>query len=280
ILTAIKTSIIPKSILVSVSNGTPNQNEKLRIRNTAYDKIIVEKGDGILMRIPTTELDELIAAHIDKLENNLENIGFNVSTGPVVPFRAKDFLLKRTDDHNESVPLIWMHNIVNGVINWPVEKNNKPIVMRKTKESKKILIPNKNYILVKRFSTKEGKQRINAGIHLNNLFSSDFIGIENHVNYIYKREGQLTANEAYGIAALLNSRLYNRYFQITNGSTQVNATEIMNIPLPSLEIIRVIGNSIRNLKEEEEDEAMIKEHIVISALKTNKKIESEIITKG
>lgn len=280
ILTAIKTSIIPKSILVSVSNGTPNQNEKLRIRNTAYDKIIVEKGDDILMRIPTTELDELIAAHIDKLENNFENIGFNVSTGPVVPFRAKDFLLKRTDDHNESVPLIWMHNIVNGVINWPVEKNNKPIVMRKTKESKKILIPNKNYILVKRFSTKEGKQRINAGIHLNNLFSSDFIGIENHVNYIYKREGQLTANEAYGIAALLNSRLYNRYFQITNGSTQVNATEIMNIPLPSLEIIRVIGNSIRNLKEEEEEEDMIKEHIVISALKTNKKIESEIITKG
>jgi len=100
------------------------------------------------------------------------------------------------------------------------------------------------------------------------------------VNYIYKREGQLTANEAYGIAALLNSRLYNRYFQITNGSTQVNATEIMNIPLPSLEIIRVIGNSIRNLKEEEEEEDMIKEHIVISALKTNKKIESEIITKG
>jgi len=277
ILTAIKTSRIPENILVSVSNGTPNENEKLRIRSTVYDEIIVEKGDDILMRIPTSELDELIAAHIDKFENNLDTLGFKVSTGPVVPFRAKDFLLKMTNDRNDFVPLIWMHNIVNGMIKWPIEKNNKPIGIIKTEKSKKILIPNKNYILIKRFSTKEGKQRINAGIYLNSYFNSDLIGIENHVNYIYKKDGELCISEANGIAALLNSRLYNKYFQITNGSTQVNATEISNIPLPSLEIIREIGDSIRNLKREDD---MIKEQIILRVLEIDEKIESELITNG
>lgn len=276
ILTAIKTSRIPENILVSVSEGTPDENEMPRIRSISYDKIIVEKNDDILMRIPTSELEESIASCIDKLENNLGILGFKVSTGPVVPFRSKDFLLEMTHDFNGYVPLIWMHNIVNGVVKWPL-KNNKPVGIRKTEESRKILVPNKNYILIKRFSSKEGKQRINAGIYLNNLFNSDLIGIENHVNYIYKKDGELGTSEAHGIVALLNSRLYNKYFQITNGSTQVNATELRNIPLPSLEIIRRIGDSIRNLKRED---GMIKEQIILKALKTDKNIENGLITNG
>ena len=61
------------------------------------------------------------------------------------------------------------------------------------------------------------------------------------------------------------------------GSTQVNATELSNIPLPSLEIIRRIGDSIRNLKRED---GMIKEQIILKALKTDKNIENGLITNG
>ncbi len=236
ILTAIKTSTVPENISISVSNGVPSKNE-LRIRNTAYNRIIVEKGDDILIRVPISEEDELIADYIDKFENNLETLGFNVSTGPVVPFRAKSLILKSTGDRNDFVPMIWMHNIVDGLVKWPVKENNKPIRIRMTEKSKKMLVPNKNYVLIKRFSTKEEKQRINAGVYLKSLLNSEFIGIENHVNYIYKKDGELDINEVYGIATLLNSELYNRYFQIINGSTQVNSTEIKTIPLPSIETI-------------------------------------------
>jgi len=271
ILTAIKTKKIPRSVFISVSNGTPDENKKLRNRTTAYDRVIIKKDNDMLMRIPLSKLDELIADYIDKFEDNLESLGYRVSTGPVVPFRVKDLLLYHTYDCNNVVPLIWMHNIINGMTIWPVKDNDKATGIRKTDESKKILLPNKNYVLIKRFSTKEGKQRINAGIHLSNRFKSDFVGIENHVNYIHKRDGKLTVNEAYGIATLLNSRIYNRYFQMINGNTQINAVEINNLPFPSIETIKEIGQAIRNLRRENND--IVREQIIAKLLKVDKKIE-------
>lgn len=243
-------------------------------RNTTYDKIIIENNKDIVMRIPTSEIDELIAFYIDKFDNNLETLGLNISTGPVVPFRASNLLLKKINDCNDFIPLVWMHNLVDGMIKWPLEKNEIPIGLKMTKESIKILKPNKNYVLIKRFSTKEGKQRINAGIYLKNSLNSDFIGIENHVNYLYKKDGELTIDEVYGITTLLNSKLYNQYFQITNGSTQVNVSEIRDFPLPSLEIIREIGNSIRNLKL---NDVRIRESIIINALEIDEKISSQLL---
>jgi hypothetical protein len=76
---------------------------------------------------------------------------------------------------------------------------------------------------------------------------------------------------------LLNSKLYNRYFQITNGSTQVNAFEIRSFPLPSLKIITSIGDSIQKLNLIDD---ISKESIVINALKINKKISRELLTFG
>jgi len=253
ILTAIKTEKIPRSVFISVSNGTPDENKRLRNRSTAYGRVIIKRDNDTLMRIPLSKLDELIADYIDKFEDNLESLGYRVSTGPVVPFRVKDLLLYHIYDYNNAVPLIWMHNIINGMTIWPVKDNDKATGIRKTDESKKILLPNKNYVLIKRFSTKEGKQRINAGIYLSNRFKTDFVGIENHVNYIHKKDGKLTVNEAYGIATLLNSKIYNRYFQMINGNTQINAVEINNLPFPPIETIKEIGQSIRNLRRENND---------------------------
>ena len=55
--------------------------------------------------------------------------------------------------------------------------------------------------------------------------------------------------EAYGLSAILNSTIYDRYFQIINGSTQVNASEIMNFPFPDIEKIRLIGRLVRENKD-------------------------------
>ena len=92
ILTAVKTSDIPETISISVSNGVPSENE-VRARSVPYNKVIVKKDRDLLVRIPIYEVDELIAESIDNLQYNLETLGLNVSTGPVVPFRAEDFLL-------------------------------------------------------------------------------------------------------------------------------------------------------------------------------------------
>lgn len=273
ILTAMKIPLAPEKINVSTSFGEPIEMDNSMVRSFDYHTIVFEKNDDIIIRILTSELDEYIVSKFDEFEYKLNTLGFGVSTGPVVPFRSKDYLLKDVNVGRNSVPLIWMQNIKNGRVIWPIPINNKSIAIENKKESSKLLVPIGNLVLIKRFSVKEGKQRINAGVFLEKKFSTDFIGIENHVNYIFKRDCKLTENEAYGIAALLNSKLYNRYFQMSNGSTQINVTEIINLPFPSLEKIRILGRSIRHLKSEDD---VTKERNIIMLLSFDEHISTAL----
>jgi adenine-specific DNA-methyltransferase len=274
ILTAVKSFEAPEKIQVTTSIGETVEIENLVKRNSAYQNIITEDNDDIIIKIPLSELDEHIITEFDKFNFNLNTLGFKVSTGPVVPFRAKDYLLSNIRGLRNVVPLIWMQNIINGKIVWPIPIKDKNITIVSDKSSQKLLIPKGNYVLVKRLSSKEGKQRISAGVLLAETLSSDFIGIENHLNYIHKADGIFTEYEAYGIAALLNSKLYNRYFQMINGNTQINATEIMNLPLPSLETIKRVGKLI---KKDEENNEIKNEAIVANELNINEKITAALL---
>ena len=42
----------------------------------------------------------------------------------------------------------------------------------------------------------------------------------------------------------MNSTLFDMYYRILNGSTQVNSTEINNIPIPPVKLIREIGEQV------------------------------------
>ena len=129
-------------------------------------------------------------------------------------------------------------------LEWPIPKPDKGQYVRIEKESKAILIPNKNYILLRRFSTKDDKSRLIAAPYFCNFIKSDYIGVENKVNYIYRPKGHLERNEVVGLCALLNSVLFDSYFRIFNGNVNVSATELREIPLPPLETIIEIGNII------------------------------------
>ena len=48
----------------------------------------------------------------------------------------------------------------------------------------------------------------------------------------------------YGVYALLNSTLFDMYYRILNGSTQVNSTEINSIPVPPAATIARIGEKV------------------------------------
>lgn len=256
ILTAIKSCEAPENVIISTSDGELNEKKKLTVRKTSYKKVIIKNNDDIIMRIPTSKLDETITEQMDKLGFNLAELGLKISTGPVVPFRATDYLLNDINGHIYA-PLIWMQNIKDGLIVWPIKENLKPVAIKINEGSRKILISNGNYVLIKRFSTKEGKRRLNAGVILEKFLNAEYIGIENHVNYIYKLNDKLSEDESYGIQALLNSRLYNKYFQTINGNTQVNAAEIDIIPFPSMEKIKTIGRFAKKQKDETEIEKII-----------------------
>ena len=80
-----------------------------------------------------------------------------------------------------------------------------------------------------------------------------FVALENHLNYLYHARRELTTDEVYGLAALFNSSLLDRYFRTISGNTQVNATEIRNMKFPPLSTVVRIGRSVRDLASFDSD---------------------------
>ena len=53
----------------------------------------------------------------------------------------------------------------------------------------------------------------------------------------------------YGLYVIFNSSIYDTYYRILNGSTQVNSTEINAMPVPEIEIIQEIGRKLIKTKD-------------------------------
>lgn len=163
-------------------------------------------------------------------------------------FRAREFLLDAPDGE-QFAPLLEPHNVRAFETIWPVEKRRKPTAFRVCRESLKHLVPAKNYVLMRRFSPKEERRRLTASWFLRNAAVAPYLALENHLNYVYHADRELTDDEVYGLTALFNSALLDRYFRIISGNTQVNATEIRTIPFPPLDRVAAIRERVKRLTD-------------------------------
>lgn len=204
--------------------------------------IDINSNEKILF-LPTSDSDESILNIIKGWDGNLSKYNIQISTGPVVSFRAWDYI-KANSEEETLAPLFWLHNVKQMTLEWPLEKPDKGQYINVQKETRSILIPNKNYILLRRFSSKDDKSRLIAAPYFCNYPNSQFIGVENKVNYIYRKGGHLDRNEVIGLCALLNSNLFDNYFRIFNGNVNVSATELREMKLPDLDEIKQIGERI------------------------------------
>ena len=195
--------------------------------------------------IPVCSEDLELVKVIRSWPNTLGSLGLDISTGPVVPFRAKRFLTD-TASETSAVPLLWMHHVRPMRVKWPSTGSGKPQWVKAVPESTKLLVKDDTYVLLRRFSAKEEKRRLVAAPLVQGCFNADLVGLENHLNYIRGVSRELDEELAYGIAVLLNSAFLDRYFRISNGNTQVSATELRAMPLPDEEHIRVIGAGVSN----------------------------------
>ena len=235
---------------IRISKSKDKSFTNLEWIDLPYNDIVHSKNGDVIIRIPASERDNRVLHLIDSMPNTLHSLGLEISTGPVVHFRAKEHLLPEFNEKGKEAPLLWMHNIKDMDVVWPHQKNNKEMAIKISNETRPLLVPVKNYVLVKRFSSKEQKRRLYAGILLASEIKHEFIGLENHLNYIHRPFGELSEDEAYGIAAFLNSSVTDNFFRAMNGNTQVNATDIRKLPLPSKEEICMIGNEVRSEKLE------------------------------
>ncbi len=210
-----------------------------------YDRIIDNGNGDYIVRVATSSIENEIVERIDSLTNRFRSIGYAISTGPVVTFRATEFL--RNERGSDTAPLLWMHNVRPFVTQFP-PKNGKPLHIEVSNESKRLLVPAKNYVLLKRFTAKEEKRRLVAGIVTEADCYSEWVGLENHLNYVYRSGSELSPDEAFGLAAYFNSSIVDRYFRAISGNTQVNATEIRGMPVPDIDSLIQIGERIQRFE--------------------------------
>ena len=248
IIKGIKKKTKPDHILLSSSYNSDFDNNCIKIK-TDYETIIQTNDPDQIIHVPSNRLDIEILELIRSWKNKFSDLGFRISTGPVVTFRAKKHLSDDADfDGSHKVPLLWMNHLNEFRVRFPKKNFKKPQTIKVSPESTKLLLKNKNYVLVKRFSSKEQKKRIYAASYSKSDFNIGYIGIENHLNYIWKPIDELTPVESLGIMAILNSSLIDKYFRVVNGNTQVNASEINSLPFPPYEKIVEIGEKTLSLE--------------------------------
>ncbi|PFZ28024.1 BsuBI/PstI family type II restriction endonuclease [Bacillus wiedmannii] len=203
--------------------------------------LIIDSTDQInLIRLPVNKEQSKILQVFDNWSNNLTLMNMNISTGLVVAFRHKEYI--KDYDEKDSYPLLYMKNLKQLEVAFPLEQNNQGIVFEAIE--KRLVVPASNYVLLKRFTSKEQKKRIDCGTYLAKKYAFKMLGLENHLNYIYKIDEGLSEVEALGVAAFLNSNLVDQYFRIVNGNTQVNASDIRPLPFPEYDFIVKLGRDI------------------------------------
>lgn len=219
-----------------------HESNDLFINKINSNLIIDFKSEDKFIKIPTSLEDVKLLDIRLKWESNLTDLGYKVKTGPVVEFRLKSFI--ENENLSNTVPLIKLNNLT---VESPqlfktgyksqtfIEKNNK---------TERYLLKSQDCIILKRFTTKETINRIQAVPYWEKNFSNEYIGIENHLNYIVKENEVFSKTEILGLLVLLNCSYLNKYFNLINGSTQVNANELKNLPLPNKESIIQLGKQI------------------------------------
>lgn len=117
-------------------------------------------------------------------------------------------------------------------------------------EQKGLMQDNHNYLFVKRFTAKEEPRRLQCGVYLSKKFPQySKISTQNKINFIDGLLTNMSECLVYGLYVLFNSTIYDEYYRILNGSTQVNSTEINAMPVPDINIIQEMGRKIMKSKD-------------------------------
>jgi adenine-specific DNA-methyltransferase len=232
--------------------------------------------------LPTNELDRCIFEQTKSFTCSLDEINLEVSTGRIVDFRLKELLRDLPEDN--TVPLIYPCHIKNGFIEWPATQSKKPNAIKREQQIEKLCFPNDFYVVVNRFSPKEGLKRITAALYSKEITSLPYIAFENHLNVFHCKGEGVAENLAKGLLIYLNSTLVDIFFRQFNGHTQVNAADLRCLPYPSHSQLIRMGKcvSTRLPSQEKIDELVEKEieHMAkkkgINPIQAKKKIDQAL----
>ena len=218
--------------------------EDMTHRVVPYSSVIKPHDPDAIIHIAANELDQRIVDRLAHFTHKLSDLGLEVSTGPVVDFRMKEYLCNQPEKN--SVPLLYATHFQKGNLEWP-KKMKKPNAIAVSDNSRKWLWENKgHFVITKRFSSKEEKRRIVASVYDASL-PGDLIGFENHLNVFHTNQKGIPKELALGLYLYLNSTVIDRYFRQFNGHTQVNASDLRSLHYPSQESLENMGKHVKQI---------------------------------
>lgn len=254
--------VLQENIILKLTRGKPQGNvilsfshdadfDDLTQREIDFGSIVKQEDHELFIRIP---MEDKFSDSLD-YQHSLQKLGLEVSTGPVVDFRLKNWWCKYREEN--TVPLIYPHHFGKNGFNYPIE-HKKPNALFHSSEVRKWLMFEGVYVLVKRFSAKEEKRRLVAYLITPEMINSSFIAFDNKWNVLHFNKSGLDLEVAKGMACLLNSTIMDSYFRIFSGHTQVNATDLRNMRYPSLDKVKLLGKLYHlEMTQEEIDKLII-----------------------
>ena len=212
--------------------------EDMTQRTVSHESVIRADDPDQFVHITANELEQAIVDRMAHFKATLADIGVKVSTGPVVDFRLKKDL--QAQPGKGAVPLLYAAHFQGGALSWP-KTMRKSNAIRLSEESRKWLWANTgNFVVTRRFTSKEERRRIVASIYACDL-PGELVGFENHLNVFHADQAGLPRALAVGLGLYLNCSLVDRYFRQFNGHTQVNATDLRSLPYPTRSVLERIG---------------------------------------
>lgn len=251
------------SVVISSSHGA---NEPVNERTVEYTELVHPEDSERFIHIVQDEHGRAVSKQMRGCSASLRDLGLTVSTGRVVDFRAKSFLLK--DATGESVPLIYPGHFVDNFVEWPRENYKKPNALAVAPETRDLMLPRGNYVLVKRFTTKEERRRVVAALYDPRRVDAEHVGFENHLNVFHIGHKGLPRDVAKGLAVFLNSTVVDEFFRQFNGHTQVNATDLRNMKYPTMDELLALGAVFRDrFPSQETVDALVADIVAINVVR-------------
>ena len=223
-----------------VISSTETNNDFNNIQEiTVPKKLVIGNDDNQYVYLVTNKEEVNVLERLSVFHNTLPSLDMKMKTGLTVDFREREHLMD--EPANDNVPMFFAQHLKDGRITFPIGKHGEYIDTRKSG----LLQDNINYLFVKRFTSKEESRRLQSSIYLQDDFPTyKQISTQNKLNFITRNKKSLTKQMVYGLYCLFNSTLYDKYYRILNGSTQVNSTEVNTMPMPTLDGIVYLGQRL------------------------------------
>ncbi len=225
---------------IKLSTGRADRAEIVSVVEAS--DVIHPDDPQLFIRIPIDEAATAVAGRIASLPARLTDLALNVSTGRVVDFRTRGNL--RSVMSHDSAPLIYPGHLSAGRVRWPCGADRKPTALAMNDGTRSLVLPNGDYVLVKRFSSKEERRRVSAAQFSKRDVSTEVVAFENHLNVFHQENTGIEPALATGLTIFLNTSTVDEFVRQFSGHTQINATDLRLLRYPDRATLVRIGGLV------------------------------------